>query len=143
MHAAEALCYELSTPAHSTFSNFCNERRLAFPKSVMPAKAGIQGGEHHKMRPCIYVLASDRNSTLYVGVTSNIDQRVWAHKTDAVDGFTKRYGVHRLVYLEFHETMQSAIAREKQLKKWRRAWKLQLIEAANPQWPGLYDDIQK
>jgi len=95
------------------------------------------------MRPCVYVLASERNGTLYVGVASNIAQRVWTHRTEAFDGFTKCYGVHRLVYLEFHETMAAAITREKHLKKWRRAWKLELIEAANPQRRGLYNDIQK
>ena len=93
------------------------------------------------MRPCVYILASDRNGTVYVGVTSNIAQRVWAHRTDVVDGFTKRYGVHRLVHVEFHDTMEGAITREKQIKKWRRAWKLELIEHSNPQWRDLYEAI--
>jgi putative endonuclease len=93
------------------------------------------------MKPCIYILASSRNGTLYVGVTSDIAQRIWAHRTDSVDGFTKRYRVHRLVYVEFHDTMDAAITREKQLKKWRRAWKLEIIERANPKWRDLFDDL--
>ena len=95
------------------------------------------------MQPCVYILASDRNGTLYVGVTSDAARRIWTHKTGAVDGFTKRYGVDRLVYLEFHDTMEAAITREKQIKKWRRAWKLQLIEGVNRQWRDLYDDLLK
>jgi putative endonuclease len=95
------------------------------------------------MRPCVYILASDRNGTLYVGVTSDIAGRVWVHRTGAVDGFTKRYGVHGLVYVEFHDTMEAAIAREKQIKKWRRAWKIELLEQENPQWRDLYADLLK
>ena len=82
--------------------------------------------------PCVYILASKRNGTLYVGVTSNLIQRVWQHRNDQVEGFTKRYKVHTLVWYEQHETMESAIAREKAIKEWQRAWKLELIEAANP-----------
>ena len=93
------------------------------------------------MRPCVYILASKRNGTLYVGVTSNLGRRIWEHKTDAGDGFTKRYGVHTLVYAEFHETMADAILREKRIKKWRRAWKVALIESANPTWQDLYETI--
>ena len=92
-------------------------------------------------RPCVYILASKRNGTLYVGVTNDLARRSWEHKSDAVDGFTRRYGVHSVVYAEFHETMPDAILREKQLKKWRRAWKLDLIERTNPQWHDLYDQI--
>lgn len=91
--------------------------------------------------PCVYILASGRNGTLYVGVTSNLVKRVYEHKQDLVDGFTKRYGVHSLVWFEQHETMESAITREKQLKKWNRAWKLQLIEESNSAWRDLYEDI--
>jgi putative endonuclease len=79
-------------------------------------------------------MASKRNGTLYTGVTSDLPQRVWQHKTDAVEGFTKRYQVHMLVYCEYHPDMNSAIAREKQIKKWKRAWKVQLIEKENPEW---------
>jgi putative endonuclease len=94
-------------------------------------------------RPCVYILASRRNGTLYTGVTSEIGRRGWTHKAEAIEGFTKRYAVHRLVYVEFHETMRAAIVRENQIKKWRRAWKLQLIEEANPQWRDLFDDLLK
>jgi putative endonuclease len=93
------------------------------------------------MRPCVYILASDRNGTLYVGVTSDIARRSWVHKSDAIDGFTRRYRIHRLVYVEFHGTMAEAILREKHIKKWHRAWKLELIERDNPQWRDLYDDL--
>ena len=95
------------------------------------------------MRPCIYILASERNGTLYFGVTSDLAKRIWTHRNDFVDGFTKRYAVHRLVYAEFHDTMEAAITREKQIKKWRQTWKLELIESSNPQWRDLYDDLLK
>lgn len=91
--------------------------------------------------PCVYILASKPRGTLYIGVTSKPIQRVWQHKNDVVAGFTKRYGVHRLVWYEVHESMESAITREKALKKWARAWKIQLIENTNPTWADLYDDI--
>lgn len=92
-------------------------------------------------QPAAYILASKRNGTLYVGVTSDLVKRVWEHKNDSVDGFTKRYGVHRLVYFELHNTMESAVTREKQLKKWNRAWKLELIEKQNPDWNDLWGEI--
>lgn len=91
--------------------------------------------------PCVYLMASRRNGTLYIGVTSNLVQRVWQHKHDVVDGFTSQYGVHRLVWFEQHETMASAIARERALKEWRREWKLVLIEESNPEWRDLYEEI--
>ncbi len=89
----------------------------------------------------MYILASRRNGTLYTGVTSNLVQRVWQHKENLADGFTKKYAVHDLVWFEQHATMESAIGREKAIKEWRRAWKIDLIESANPQWRDLYDDI--
>ena len=92
-------------------------------------------------QPCVYLLASRRNGTLYVGVTSNLVQRVWQHKQDLADGFSKRYGTHMLVWYEVHSTMLAAIAREKAIKEWRRAWKLALIEKANPHWRDLYEEI--
>ena len=95
------------------------------------------------MQPCIYILANRRNGTLYIGVTSDLNRRVWEHVTDVVDGFTSRYGVHILVYAEFHATMEQAILREKRLKKWRRAWKLKLIEDANPTWRDLSGEIPR
>jgi putative endonuclease len=91
--------------------------------------------------PCVYLLTDIPKGTLYIGVTSNLVQRVWQHKNDLVEGFTKRYGLHRLVRFEGHETMESAIAREKTLKKWNRAWKIELIEKTNPKWTDLYDEI--
>jgi putative endonuclease len=98
-------------------------------------------GEMMSRQPAVYILASKRNGTLYVGVTSNLVKRVWEHKNDAVEGFTKRYGLHLLVWYEMHETMESAIKREKTLKGWRRTWKLELIEASNTGWEDLYDSI--
>lgn len=92
-------------------------------------------------QPCVYLMASRRNGTLYVGVTSNLIKRVWEHKQDSVEGFTKRYGVHILVWYELHQTMESAIAREKILKEWKRRWKLELIESGNSQWRDLYPDL--
>jgi putative endonuclease len=89
----------------------------------------------------VYLLASRRNGTLYVGVTSDLAGRIWEHKQDFVAGFTRRYGVHRLVYVEQYEDIRDAIAREKHLKKWNRAWKLALIEEANPEWDDLYQRI--
>lgn len=92
-------------------------------------------------QPAVYILASRRNGTLYIGVTSNLRQRIWEHKNGIAEGFTKRYGVHMLVYYELHASMVDAIIREKQLKKWNRAWKLKLIESQNPAWRDLYEDI--
>ena len=92
-------------------------------------------------QPHVYILASRRNGTLYTGVTSNLPQRVWHHKNDLAEGFTKRYGVHTLVWYETHETMESAMTREKALKEWNRAWKIRLIEANNPTWRDLYQDV--
>jgi putative endonuclease len=93
------------------------------------------------MQPGAYMRASKRNGTLYVGVTSDLVKRVWEHKNDFVDGFTKQYGVHTLVWYEVHETMGSAISREKALKTWRRAWKLELIENMNPGWDDLFEKL--
>ena len=89
----------------------------------------------------VYILASRRNGVLYIGMTNNLARRVWEHKTNAVDGFTKRYNVHRLVWYDVADTALAAITREKQLKKWKRTWKIQLIEKTNPEWRDLYDEI--
>ena len=91
--------------------------------------------------PCVYILASKPNGTLYVGVTSDLIQRIWQHRNDLVEGFTKRYGVHRLVWYEVHECMESAIRRERAIKKWHRVWKIELIEKNNPTWRDLYNEI--
>jgi putative endonuclease len=93
------------------------------------------------MQPCVYLLASRRNGTLYVGVTSNLIKRIWEHKNNVVQGFTQKYGVHMLVWFELHETMESAIRREKAIKEWKRDWKLKLIEQQNPAWRDLYSEI--
>jgi putative endonuclease len=92
-------------------------------------------------QPAVYIFASKRNGTLYVGVTSDLEKRAWQHKNNAVEGFTKQYGVRHLVYYELHGDMLSAIAREKQIKKWNRAWKLELIETQNPIWKDLWEGI--
>lgn len=92
-------------------------------------------------QPCVYILASGPNGTLYVGVTSDLAARVWQHRSDLIDGFTKKYRVHDLVYFELHADMPAAIQREKQIKEWRRQWKLRLIEADNPRWRDLYPEI--
>ncbi|MDE2117005.1 MAG: GIY-YIG nuclease family protein [Betaproteobacteria bacterium] len=92
-------------------------------------------------QPAIYILASRRNGTLYIGVTSNLVKRVWEHKSDLVDGFTRRYGTHMLVYYETLDTMDAAITREKQIKAGSRAKKLRLIESVNIGWKDLYDSI--
>lgn len=86
----------------------------------------------------VYILASRRNGTLYVGVTNNLIRRDWEHKQNLTDGFTKKYTVHTLVYYELYSDILHAIAREKEIKKWKRRWKLQLIEKNNPDWKDLY-----
>ena len=92
-------------------------------------------------QPAVYILASRMNGTLYIGVTSDLVRRVWEHKNDLVEGFTQRYGVHRLVWYELHVTMEAAILQEKRLKEWRRAWKLRLIQRINPEWEDLSDRL--
>jgi putative endonuclease len=92
-------------------------------------------------QPAVYILVSKRNGTLYIGVTSDLVKRIWEHRNSMVEGFTKRYGVHQLVWYELHGSMESAIEREKRLKEWRRKWKLELIESTNPEWQDLYHTI--
>ncbi|MBY0474813.1 MAG: GIY-YIG nuclease family protein [Nitrosomonas sp.] len=92
-------------------------------------------------QPAVYILASGYNGTLYIGVTSHLIQRVWQHKQGLVEGFTKKYSVHSLVYYEMHEEMLAAIQREKQLKKWNRQWKIDLIEKVNPTWRDLWQEL--
>ncbi len=89
----------------------------------------------------VYILAGKPNGTLYVGVTSDLVKRAWEHRQGFVEGFTKKYGVKRLVYYEVHDNAENAITREKRIKKWRRAWKIRLIEEFNPEWDDLYDVI--
>ena len=92
-------------------------------------------------QPAVYILASKRNGTLYIGVTSDLVKRIWEHKQDVVAGFTRKYQVHTLVYFEQYEDMNQAIQREKQIKKWNRAWKIELLEKSNPVWRDLWPDI--
>ncbi len=92
-------------------------------------------------QPAVYILSNQQRGTLYIGVTSDLVKRVHQHKNDLVDGFTKQYSTHTLVYFELVGDMYEAIQREKQLKKWKRVWKLELIEENNPSWIDLYDYI--
>ena len=89
----------------------------------------------------VYILASRRNGTLYTGMTDNLARRTWEHRSGAIPGFTRKYGVKLLVWYELHESRESAFQRERQIKKWNRAWKLQLIEKANPSWLDLVDEL--
>ncbi|MFZ1038066.1 MAG: GIY-YIG nuclease family protein [Smithella sp.] len=92
-------------------------------------------------QPAVYILASERNGTLYIGVTSDLVKRIWEHKNNLVKGFTKRYNVHNLVWYELHNNMNAAIEREKNVKEWKRAWKSRLLEENNPDWNDLYNTI--
>ena len=94
----------------------------------------------HK-QPAVYILTNKRNGALYTGVTSNLAKRVWEHKNNLVDGFSKKYSTHMLVYFELHDEMLNAITREKQIKNWQRTWKLRLIEERNPYWCDLFAEI--
>jgi len=91
--------------------------------------------------PAVYILSNKERGTLYIGVTSDLIKRIYQHRTDAVKGFSKQYKTHRLVYFEQFGDMYKAIKREKQLKKWKRVWKLELIESSNPNWKDLFDEI--
>jgi putative endonuclease len=91
----------------------------------------------------VYILASRRNGTLYTGMTDNLVARTWQHRQGIVRGFTKEYGVKTLVWFEQHETRESALLRERQIKKWKRKWKLEMIEKMNPAWHDLYDEITR
>jgi len=95
----------------------------------------------YSKKPAVYILSNRKNGTLYIGVTSDLIKRIYEHKSHAVEGFTKRYGVDKLVYYELHNSIEEAILREKQLKKWRRAWKIELIESFNPEWKDLYTTL--
>jgi putative endonuclease len=91
--------------------------------------------------PAVYILSNSKNGTLYIGVTSNLVQRVFQHKHDLVDGFSKKYQTHKLVYYEIHASMESAILKEKQLKRWERQWKVRIINKFNPEWVDLYSEL--
>ena len=94
-----------------------------------------------QIQPAVYILASQKKGTLYIGVTSNLIQRIWQHKNEQLEGFSKTYHIHIPVYFEMHQEMITAITREKQLKKWNRQWKINLIEENNPNWVDLYASI--
>ena len=114
----------------------------AKPYPWIPAFAGTTGwGMRENFQPCAYIMASRRHGTLYIGVTSNIVQRADQHRRGLLPGFTRDYGIRWLVWFEVHETMESAIIREKRLKEWQRAWKIELIEATNPEWLDLAIDL--
>jgi putative endonuclease len=89
----------------------------------------------------VYILASRRNGTLYIGMTDDLGMRVWRHKNNVIKGFTAKYGVHILVWYEAHPSRESAFTRERQMKEWKRAWKIELIEKMNPQWKDLYETL--
>jgi putative endonuclease len=106
---------------------------------VIPAQAGIPSAMEKAFY--VYMLASERNGTLYLGVTSNLVKRIWEHREGLFEGFTKKYGVKHLVWFEVHTEAMAAITREKQLKKWNRDWKIKMIQQENPDWRDLYEDI--
>ncbi|WP_420717579.1 GIY-YIG nuclease family protein [Emcibacter sp.] len=89
----------------------------------------------------VYILANKKHGTLYVGVTSDLVRRIYEHRNDLVEGFTRKYSIHRLVWFETHEGIEAALVREKQIKNWKRAWKIEAIEEKNPDWRDLYEDI--
>ncbi|MEE4237713.1 MAG: GIY-YIG nuclease family protein [Anderseniella sp.] len=93
------------------------------------------------MQPCVYIVSNHRYGTLYIGVTSDIARRAYEHKKGLIDGFSRRYGLKRLIWYELHENMEAAIAREKQMKAWQRSWKIKTIEKVNPVWADLYDTL--
>ena len=95
------------------------------------------------MQPAVYIVSDKRHGTLYTGVTSDLARRSWEHRTGAVAGFTRRYGLKLLVWYEVHATMESAIVREKRIKAWKRGWKVELIERMNPTWRDLYWDLNR
>lgn len=96
---------------------------------------------HKEKCPVVYILASQRNGTLYIGVTSDLISRIWNHKNKMMKGFSKKYNVTLLVWYEMHLSMKAAIQRERNIKEWKRQWKLNLIEKENPQWKDLYDTL--
>jgi len=103
----------------------------------------LKPGDENMKKFYIYILCNKRNGTLYTGITSDLIKRIYEHRNKLVNGFTKKYHVHRLVWYEIHEVIESALSREKQIKKWKRKWKLELIEKHNPEWNDLYENICK
>ncbi len=115
--------------------------RLAQYNPLIPAKAGTQTDRAPRLSFFTYILASDRNGTLYVGHTDDIARRVWLHREKALGGFTAKYGVDRLVWYVVHDSREEAFAHERRIKKWNRAWKLRMIEAVNSDWNDLYESL--
>jgi putative endonuclease len=113
-----------------------NQTPLSFPRRRESSQVTDERKTYY-----VYILPSARNGTLYIGVTSNLGKRIWEHKIKAIYGFTKKFNVDRLVHFEAFDYVESAIRREKALKKWNRAWKLRLIEESNPDWEDLYERI--
>ena len=122
---------------------------LFLAKQILPKKEGssikcsvfLRKQKEVYMPSFVYILSNKRNGTLYTGITADLIKRVYQHKSDLVEGFSKKYGVHDLVYYEMYDDITDAIAREKCIKKWRRQWKLNLIEGMNPQWNDLYESL--
>jgi putative endonuclease len=108
-------------------------------KRVIPLKKGIHEGVMNQYY--VYIMASKKNGTLYIGVTNDLIRRVYEHRNNLVEGFTQKYAVHLLVFYEIHNDINNAIQREKRLKKWNRAWKIELIEKENPEWNDLYNGL--
>jgi len=115
--------------------------RLVRAIRMFSVVAPARRSHHPLMDGWMYIMTNRRDGTLYVGVTSDIVQRVWQHREGLVEGFTKRYGLKRLVYVERHDTIQAAIVRERRLKHWPRAWKIHLIQTGNPDWNDLYASL--
>ncbi len=116
-----------------------HKRHSGVGRNPVHSEATEQIGNARVKTPCVYSLASKRNGTLYSRVTSGLAQRTALHKQGLIEGFTKKYGVHTLVYYEVHHLMPDAIRREKQIKEWKRLWKIRLIESMNPEWVDLFD----
>ena len=109
---------------------------------VIPAKAGIRQRSMNEKKFYVYILAKERDSTFYVGVTSDLLKRISEHKMEVTDGFTKKYDIKKLVYYEVYDDAENAIRREKRLKKWNRPWKMRVIEEMNPEWKNLFETWQ-
>lgn len=118
------------------------KRESSFKRLWMPKAFGHDNGEVMNAY-YVYIMASKKNGTLYIGVTNNLTRRVYEHKNDLIEGFTKKYGVHKLVYYEQINDIDSEIEREKKLKKWNRRWKIGLIQKFNPNWHDIYDELTK
>jgi putative endonuclease len=123
--------------SHSRVSGNLTTLRANIPVDIL-----FKDEDMDYISPCVYILANRPHGVLYIGVSSNLARRVWEHKSKLVDGFSRRYDTDRLVWYEQHADIYSAITRERQLKKWNRNWKIELIEKLNPEWKDLYDDIQ-